>query len=114
PQEHLGVLVGTVLGPEGREETELGVGRLAPELLDDPIVLFGRQPQATRQIQCDLRLREAQSGITRSPRRGGRASARTVTFAGSPRRGGRASARTVTFAGSPRRGDRASARTTAS
>ena len=44
---------------------ELGVGRLAAEPLDDPVVLLGREPEAAGQVERDLRL-----GPRPPPRRG--------------------------------------------
>jgi hypothetical protein len=37
-------LVRAVLGPERREEAELGVGRIPPDQADDQVVLLAREP----------------------------------------------------------------------
>src|SRR5437588_440095 len=60
-QEHARVLVGAVLGPEGGEETELGVGRLAAEPLDYPMIFVEREPQALGEVWSDLRLSPGQT-----------------------------------------------------
>src|SRR3989449_1139192 len=49
------MLVGAVLGPERREEPELGVGRLAAEAARDPVVFFGGEARVPREVERDLR-----------------------------------------------------------
>src|SRR2546426_8937692 len=52
---HARVLVGTVLRPEGREESQLGVGWLAAEAARDPVVFFGGEAPVPPGGQRDLR-----------------------------------------------------------
>src|SRR5919201_5415122 len=53
------MLVGAVLGPQRREQAELGIGRLAAEPRDDVVVLVGRETEAARQVDRDLGLSHA-------------------------------------------------------
>src|SRR5207245_10803833 len=60
---HARVLVGTVLRPEGREESQLGVGWLAAEAARDPVVFFGGEARGPREVERDLRWSPRQPGL---------------------------------------------------
>jgi hypothetical protein len=54
-QEDSRMLVGAVLGPQGREQPQFCVGRPAPQARHDPLVLFDRQAELEGELGSDQR-----------------------------------------------------------